>query len=203
MTCHLQSWLRELLKFNLIEAGHLVADSFNSMFAVRIETPNKFTNIDETLKLTDFPKFLGAIWNPTLMMAPLLSLKHAYAIQQISWKSVKSIKIIYYLWDGANYLKYSCSVSTRLQQVLIGVLQLVFHIRRTGGSSKMHHHRSPLGCKCCITWDLLNKPSSFIPLIASLSYLVAIKMWCKRLGAPTSKLAGAAHSSSETRPPFN
>lgn len=42
------------------------------------------------------------------------------------WKSLKSIKIIYYRWDGANYLKYSHSVSTRLQQFFVGVLQLVF-----------------------------------------------------------------------------
>lgn len=65
-----------------------------------------------------------------------------------------------------------------------------FSIRCTGRSSKMYHHRSPPGCICCITSNLLNKPSSFIPLIASLSYLVAIKMRCWQLGAPTSKLAG-------------
>lgn len=91
---------------------------------VKFEMLNKFISIYPTLKRTHTPNILGAIWNQWLMMAPLLSLKHAYAIQQISWKSLKSIKIIYYLWDGANYLKYSCSVSTLLQQVLIGILQL-------------------------------------------------------------------------------
>lgn len=167
---------------------------------VIFEILNKFTSMDE---IYWYPKLFGCNLEPvaydgstSIAKTCICNPTNLLKILEINQNNLLPLR-----W--CEYLKYSCSVLARLQQVLVGVPQLVFHIRRTGGSSKMHHHRSPPGCKCCITSNLLNKPSSFIPLIASLSYLVAIKMRCWRLGAPTSKLAGAAHSSSETRPPFN
>lgn len=70
---------------------------------VKLTIVNTFTYEDQKvhfrciLKFPTIPNFLGAVLNQQLTMAPLLSLKHAYAIQQISRKSLKSIKIIYYL----------------------------------------------------------------------------------------------------------